>query len=333
MRTLVTGAAGFIGSTLVDRLIADGHDVVGIDNFSNGARVNVAHSQVRSASRGGCFTFIEADVEDPEFIDIVAESDASVAFHLAAHIDLRASVDQPQADARCNVLGTINVLEACRRGGVSRVVYAASGGSRYGAPDALPVLETSALAPMSPYAAAKISGELYLQAYAAMYGMTPFALGLANVYGPRQDPLGEAGVVAIFASAMIAGRPTAIFGDGSAKRDYVYVGDVVDAFMRAAQAPTEFAGFYNIGTGKQTTVNELHHLIAQATGSSAAASSAPARPGEVAAIALDTSKAANELGWTPAVTLTEGVRQTVAWLRDAEFSAERRELRVPATAQ
>lgn len=314
MRALVTGAAGFIGSNLVDRLLADGHSVVGIDNLSTGNRGNLTEALAQNRCRTNQFTLVKNDIQNCNLTDLVSGSD--VVFHLAAHVDLRASVAEPQHDARSNVLGTINVLEACRKADVPRIVYAASGGSRYGAPDVLPVAETARLAPMSPYAAAKAAGELYLEAYSAMYGIAPIALGLANVYGPRQDPHGEAGVVAIFTNAMTIDRPTTIFGDGSAARDYVYVSDVVDAFVRAAAAPMRVTGLYNVGTGQQTTVNQLHALIADATGSTCVPSYAPARPGEVPAIALDAGKARRELGWTPAVPIADGVKRTVEWLHD-----------------
>ena len=226
-------------------------------------------------------------------------------------------MSDPQFDARSNVLGTINVLEASRRAGVQRVVYAASGGSRYGAPTRLPVDETAQLDPLSPYAAAKVAGEMYVRAYAGMYGIAPICLGLANVYGPRQNPHGEAGVIAIFGSRMISGRPVTVYGDGTAARDYVYVDDVVDAFVRAGQAPLTTVGTYNIGTGQQTTVSEVHRLIAAVLDGSSVPRYAAARTGELHAIALDATKAEKELGWKPAVDLVEGIQRTIQWLRAA----------------
>src|ERR1700687_5108250 len=193
MRTLVTGAAGFIGSTLVDRLLKEGHQVTGVDNLSAAppvANLELAHGHDRSR-----FTFVAVDVRHPELSDIVAGSNPDVVFHLAAQVDVRTSVDDPLFDARNNVLGTINVLEASRRAGVPRIIYATSGGARYGAPATLPATEDTVVDPLSPYAAAKVAGELYMRAYAGMYGLAPICLALANVYGPRQDPYGEAGVV------------------------------------------------------------------------------------------------------------------------------------------
>jgi UDP-glucose 4-epimerase len=314
MRTLVTGAAGFIGSTLVDRLLQEGHQVTGVDNLSAGApaaNLKSAHGH----SRPGRFSFVAADVRHPELSDIVAGSNPEVVFHLAAQIDVRRSVEDPQHDARNNVLGTINVLEASRRAQVPRIVFASSGGARYGAPATLPATEDTAVDPLSPYAAAKIAGELYMRAYADMYGLAPICLALSNVYGPRQDPHGEAGVVTVFGTAMISGRPTTIYGDGSATRDYVYVDDVVTAFLCAAEAPITTTGTFNIGTGVQTTTTELHRLIAEVVGVSCPPHHAQARTGEVQASALDPTLAGRMLGWKPDTDLTDGIKRTIEWLR------------------
>jgi UDP-glucose 4-epimerase len=314
MRTLVTGAAGFIGSTLVDRLLAEGHRVTGVDNLC--AAPPVANLESARRHNGpGRFTFVAADVRHPELSDIVAGSDPEVVFHLAAQVDVRRSVDDPLFDARNNVLGTINVLEASRRAGVPRIVYASSGSARYGAPATLPATEDTPVDPLSPYAAAKVAGELYMGAYAGMYGLAPICLALANVYGPRHDPHGEAGVVALFGSAMISGRPTTIYGDGSATRDYVYVDDVVTAFLCAAEAPVPTTGIFNIGTGVQTTVTDLHELIAEVVGVSRSPDYAEARTGEVEASAVDPTRAGRMLGWKPDIDLIEGIKRTVDWLR------------------
>ena len=241
MRVLITGAAGFIGSTLVDRLLSEGHQVVGVDNLSTGSPTNLAHARKCNGRRLTRFSFVRADIQAPELAGIVAGTNPDVVFHLAAQVDLRSSVADPIGDARNNVLGTINLLEACRRARVERIVYAASGASRYGAPTSLPANEDTPVEPLSPHAAAKLAAELYLCAYAEMYGISPISLALANVYGPRQNPHGHSGAIAVFGGALIAGRPVTIYGDGTAVRDYVYVDDVVDAFMCAARLP--FRGY------------------------------------------------------------------------------------------
>jgi UDP-glucose 4-epimerase len=311
MRTLVTGAAGFIGSTLVDRLLAEGYQVVGVDNLSSGASANLEHAV---AWNGGRFTFVRADIQAPELTDIVAGTNPDVIFHLAAQVDIRASVSDPQFDARSNVLGTINLCEACRRAGVRRIVYAASGGSRYGAPICLPVDESTPVNPLLPYAVAKLTGEFYLRAYAAMYGIAPICLALAHVYGPRQNPQGKAGLIAVLGSAMITGRPVTVVRDGTAAQDYVYVGDVVDAFVHAGCAPTETTGTYNIGTGQLTSVAEVRSLISAVLGGSSPPSFAADRSDDLPAIALNATKAEKELGWKPTVGLEEGIQRTIRWL-------------------
>jgi UDP-glucose 4-epimerase len=315
MRVIVTGAAGFIGSTLVDRLLAEGHRVVGIDDLSTGRLSNLDAALGYEVAGRPRFTLIQNDVQAPDLTDIVAGTNPDVIFHLAAQVNLVASVSDPQFDARSNVLGTINVCEASRRAGVRRIVYAASGGSRYGVPAMVPVLDDTAVAPLSPYAVAKLAGEFYLGAYAGMYGLAPICLALANVYGPRQNSRGEAGVIASFGSALVAGRPMTIYGDGTAARDYVYVDDVVDAFVRAGVAPLDVTGTYNVGTGKQTTVTEVHRMICEACDEWVPPRHVAARVGELHAIALDASKVGEALGWKPAVEVDEGIKRTVRWLR------------------
>ncbi|MBJ7337654.1 NAD-dependent epimerase/dehydratase family protein [Mycolicibacterium sp.] len=319
-RSLVTGAAGFIGSNLVDRLLADGHEVVGIDNLSTGHVDNLASAWQVERSHPGRFRFHHLDVTAPELTDVVLGSNPDVIFHLAAQIDVRVSVRDPLFDARSNVLGTINLCEASREAGVQKIVYAASGGSRYGTPSALPVGEGALANPLSPYAVAKFAGETYLRAYAGMYGVTPICLALSNVYGPRQSIRGEAGVIAVFGSSMVAGREVTIYGDGTATRDYVYVDDVVEAFVLAAASNAETAELYNVGTGRQTSVLELHRLMAAMFDDAADPVYKPARTGELQAIALDAGKAARELGWMPAAGLEEGIAHTVEWLRSVSVS-------------
>lgn len=310
MRVLVTGAAGFIGSNVCDRLIADGHTVFGVDDLSRGTLSNV-----EDAARTGSFDFEQLDVTDPGFPALVTRVAPQSMCHLAAQIDVRVSVADPLLDARLNVLGTINSLEAARLAGVEKFVFTSSGGSIYGTPAVLPVDETRRLSPESQYAAAKAACELYLNVYRTAYGLRSTSLALANVYGPRQDPHGEAGVVAIFATAMLLGRPTRIFGDGSQIRDYVFVGDVADAFARACLPGAGDGTRFNIGTGSQTSVRDLHTLIAKVVGVADEALFAPPRLGELQAIALDCALAARELGWRPRRDLWDGLVETVDWIR------------------
>lgn len=309
MRTLVTGGAGFIGSTLVDRLVQEGHQVTVIDDLSRGSLANLTDA-------GPAVTVVRADIQDHDLAEMLREHRPEVVFHLAAQIDVRASVADPANDARVNILGTINLAEAARRAGVRKIIFTSSGGSIYGEPDRLPVGEDTAVNPLSPYAVAKVSGELYLNAFAQLYGLQATHLALANVYGPRQDPHGEAGVVAIFAQAMLSGAPTKVFGDGGNTRDYVFVADVADAFVRAAEAVGDRRR-YNIGTGVQTTDRELHSLVAAAADVADDPVHAPARLGDLRASALDASRAQRELGWFPSLDLPAGVAATVDYFRGA----------------
>ena len=312
MRALVTGGAGFIGSTLVDRLLGEGHDVTVVDNLSRGRLENLAAAR----EAGDRFEFRELDLTDPAIEDVVAAARPEVIFHLAAQIDVRLSVEDPVHDAQVNVVGTVRLAEAARKVGVRRIVFTSSGGSIYGPVTELPVAETRPVDPLSPYAAGKVAGEIYLEMFSRLYGIEWAGVAPANVYGPRQDPHGEAGVVAIVSHRLLAGQPTRVFGDGGNTRDYVVVDDVVDAFVRAAEVPAAAGLRFNVGTGVETTDRGLHTLVAEAAGAADDPEYAPARLGDVARSALDAERAAEVLGWTPRVTIREGVARTVDYFRD-----------------
>lgn len=312
MRTLVTGAAGFIGSTLVDRLRADGHSVVGLDNFASGRATNIEHL---TGDPG--FAFVEADIVTADLGEVLAQHRPEVIFHLAAQIDVRHSVADPVHDGSVNVIGTIRLADAARANGVRKIVHTSSGGSIYGTPPRYPTGEDVPTDPASPYAAGKVAGEIYLNTYRHLYGLQYSAIAPANVYGPRQDPHGEAGVVAIFAQALLEGATTKVFGDGSNTRDYVFVDDVVDAFVRAAGQDGDGQRF-NIGTGVETSDRQLHSAVAAAVGAPDDPEFHPPRLGDLKRSCLDISRAAQVLGWSPQVTLSDGVARTVAYFRDVK---------------
>jgi UDP-glucose 4-epimerase len=313
VKALVTGGAGFIGSNLVDRLLAEGHSVDVVDDLSTGSLANLASARAEAGHR---LSFQRLDIRDAAVADLVHRRQPEVVFHLAAQADVRVSVERPAFDAEVNVLGTINVLEGARLAGARKIVFASSGGTIYGEPEELPVRESHPQRPLSPYGAAKKAVADYLGVYRELHGLEFTALALANVYGPRQDPFGEAGVVSIFAGKLLAGEQCTIFGDGEQTRDFVYVDDVVDAFSRAATKGTGL--LMNIGTGTETSVNSLYRTMASNAGVLAEPRHAPARTGELARSALDPGRAAIHLGWKPWTTLENGTAAVLRW-----FAGER----------
>ena len=309
VRVLVTGAAGFIGSTLVDRLLADGHTVVGLDNFATGKATNLEHL----ADHPDHF-FAEADIVTADLQAIFGEHRPEVIFHLAAQIDVRHSVADPQFDASVNVIGTVRLAEAARSAGVRKVVHTSSGGSIYGTPPRYPTSEDDPTDPASPYAAGKVAGEIYLNTFRHLYGLECSHIAPANVYGPRQDPHGEAGVVAIFAQALLSGKPTKVFGDGTNTRDYVFVDDVVDAFVRASGEAGGGQRF-NVGTGIETSDRQLHTAVAAAVGGPDDPEFHPPRLGDLKRSCLDIGLAERVLAWRPQIQLEDGLLRTVEYFR------------------
>lgn len=307
MRALVTGGAGFIGSHLTDRLVADGHEVTVVDSMVHGRPENLAGALDAGAR------LVRHDVTAPGLADVFAAARPELVFHLAAQIDVRTSVADPLLDAASNVLGTVAVLEAARRAGARKVVLTSSV-AIFGPPERLPVSEDARENPLSPYAVSKLSAELYVRQYQQLHGLAGTTLVLTNTYGPRQDPHGEAGVIAIFASAMLTGAPTRVFGDGGNVRDYLYVEDTVDAFVRAADPVADGQRFI-IGTGRAVTDLELNREMAKLAGYQAPPAFAPPRLGDLAAMVVDSGRAGQVLGWKPTVDLTEGLSRTLRSLR------------------
>jgi UDP-glucose 4-epimerase len=307
MRIVVTGGAGFIGSQVADAFVTAGHEVLIVDNLSTGVRANV-NPRAR---------FVEADIKGEAAAQAIEAFAPQVLNLHAAQIDVRRSVSSPRFDADTNVGGTLNVLEAGRRGGhLGRVVYAASGGSMYGDTAVVPTPETEPGAPVSPYGVSKYACELYLACFRAMHGLHYVALRYANVYGPRQNSHGEAGVVAIFAERLLRGEACTIYGDGGQTRDFVFVGDVVAANLKALT--TSFCGGVNIGTGIETDVNAVYALLAKHVGTSAPATYAAGKPGEQRRSVLANARARQVFEWRPTHEVDQGLAATVAWYRARE---------------
>ena len=310
MRAMVTGGAGFIGSHLVDLLVRNGYQVDVLDNFSSGREENLVQAQ-----ETGIVHILHADIRDFDFDKHFSNNPTEVVFHLAAQIDVRKSVEDPIADCVTNVVSTVRLAEAARKNNVRKIVHTSSGGSIYGRPESFPVDETFRVLPESPYAAGKAAGEMYLEMFSRLYPeMSCAFIAPANVYGPRQNPHGEAGVVAIFSERLLKNEPTRVFGTGSNTRDYIFVEDVAKAFylawLRAANGER-----FNIGTGIETSDRELHTKIASAVGAQELPEFAPARLGDVPRSCLNSQKAEELLEWQAEVSLDEGIRKTVAYFR------------------
>lgn len=320
MRVLVTGAAGFIGSHLVDRLLAEGEEVLGVDDLSSGSLSNLADAR---RSKMGKFTFQRVDITSTALQELIKRQRPEVVFHLAAQVDVRKSVADPIHDAMLNIVGTLNVLQSAKQAGASKVVFTSSGGCIYGEPDEsrLPVTEDQVFwpeaLPESPYGVSKKVVLDYLRYFKTVQDLDYTALALSNVFGPRQEPASEVGlegqVVAIFCRKMLGGRPCTIYGDGTQTRDFIFVDDVVSAFVAARDAGS--GELVNVGSGTELSVNELYSRLAELTGTRFDPVHAAARPGELNRIVVDPSKAGQVLGWRPAVDLEDGLKQTVAWFK------------------
>lgn len=303
MKVLVTGGAGFVGSHVCDRLAQDGHELIILDDLSTG-RVEQVHPGAR---------FYQMDLESPWLDELFAIEQPDAVVHLAAQASVRRSVADPVFDARVNVLGTIALLQAASHHAVRRFLYASTGGAIYGDASVVPTPEDYPAVPVSPYGASKLAAELMMATFRAMSSLSYAALRYGNVYGPRQDPYGEAGVVAIFSRHLLAGTNAVITGDGKQTRDFVYVADVAEANALALNASA--IGAFNVGNGTETSINEIFHILRDLTGSSQQERHGPLRPGEQRRSVLDATKIGRELGWRPNTSLREGLDRTVAYFK------------------
>jgi UDP-glucose 4-epimerase len=313
MTLLVTGGAGFIGSHIVDKLIERGHRVVVVDNLSSGKKENINPEA----------QFYNIDVCASELSHIFREEAPEIVFHLAAQINLRKSVENPLFDAKNNILGSLNLLENAKKTGVKKIIFTSTGGAMYGDTEEIPTTEKYFPKPMSPYGIAKFSVEKYLDYYNNVLKIPSIVLRLANVYGPRQDPNGEAGVVAIFCKKLLNNEEPVINGDGEQTRDYVFVEDVAKAHILALNK--EKTGIFNVGTAKETSVNEIFNILKQAGNFDVKAKYGPAKSGEQKRSCLDYSKIQEKLGWQPKVDITEGLRKTIEWFKKTNYFLEEKQ--------
>jgi UDP-glucose 4-epimerase len=304
MKVLVTGGAGFIGSHLVDRLIQEGHEVVVVDNLSTGKRRNL-----NRAAR-----FFKLDIQSWRLERVFRNERPNVVMHLAAQMDVRKSVEDPVFDAQVNVLGTLNVLQQAVRHGVRKVVFSSSGGAIYGEQEIYPAPESHVTRPLSPYGISKLCGEQYLSYYQRVSGLQVVNLRYANVYGPRQDPDGEAGVVAIFIQKLLNNEQAIVNGNGRQTRDFVYVEDVVEANLAVMGQETQ--GTYNVGTGEETSINDVLRILVGHTNSTCKELHGPAKHGEQVRSVIDASKIRQELSWEPRTELSEGLKRTIDYFRE-----------------
>ena len=307
---MVTGGAGFIGSHLVDRLVDENYRVMVVDDLSSGKLKNLNHRA----------NFHHISITQPSLLDVLTREKPDLIFHLAAQSSVPRSVKDPILDNEVNVLGSLRLLEAARRAGVEKIIYSSTGGALYGEAEVVPCPDDAPVAPLSPYGMSKYMAEQYLEFYSRQYRLNFTTLRYGNVYGPRQDPHGEAGVIAIFIAAMLSSTRPRIFGDGNQTRDFVYVDDIVDANMAAIFRGHRKA--MNVATGQLTSVNQMYEVLKDITGFHWEAEHGPARVGDVYRISLDCSLAQNELGWTPKTGLVEGLAETVQFMKENAGSAE-----------